>query len=218
VATASFDFDDLSPQDQYKLLIGTVVPRPIAWVTTVDLQGRVNAAPFSFFNALCADPPIVALGLGTRPGGEPKDTPANIAATKAFTVNIVSNDLAEKMNVTATTFATGIDELREAGLTTVPGTKVPCPRIGEAPAALECRLYMTIPVGEDVIVLGQVVAAHYDERVINVARKHIDPKALDAIARLGGNGYATTRDLFDLARLSVEEWETNHTPNTRRPR
>lgn len=216
---ASFDFDDLSPQDRYKLLIGTVVPRPIAWVTTVDGLGRVNAAPFSFFNALCSDPPIVAVGMGSRPDGSPKDSPRNIAETGVFTVNIVSNDLAEKMNVTATTFDAGVEELAQAGLTAVPGTKVASPRIGEAPAALECRVFQSIQVNEhNVIVLGEVVAAHYRDGVINPQRLHVDPRALDAIARLGGNGYATSRDIFDLARMSVEDWEKDHAPVARKPR
>lgn len=219
MATTTLDFDDLTPQERYKLIIGTIVPRPIAWVTTVDVQGLVNAAPFSFFNALCSDPPIVGLGMGSRADGTPKDTPRNIARTGDFTVNIVSNDLAEKMNTTAIPFAAGIEELTHASLTTVAGTKVSSPRIAQAHAALECRVRQTIQITpENSIVLAEVVAAHYHDSVINPARLHIDPKALDAIGRMGGNGYATTHGYFDIARMTVEEWEADHTPNARRPR
>lgn len=207
---ASFDFDDLSPQERYKLIIGTVVPRPIAWVTTADAAGVVNAAPFSFFNALCSNPPIIGLGMGSRPEGSAKDTARNIADSGVFTVNIVSNELAEAMNVTAIPFDAGVDELAAAGLTTRPGSKVSSPYIAEAPAALECRVRQTIEITpENRIVLAEVVAAHYRDDVINPARLHVDPATLDTIGRMGGNSYSTTHERFDIPRQSVEEWEAS---------
>ena len=139
----TFDFAALSPRERYKLLIGAVVPRPIALVTTVDAQGKVNAAPFSFFNCLSADPAILALGVEYRPTGAQKDTGRNIRETLAFTVNIVSDALVAGMNVCAVPFEPGTDELAEAGLTAMPGAKVPCPWIGQAPAAFECRHHTT---------------------------------------------------------------------------
>lgn len=203
----AFDFAALSPRERYKLLIGAVVPRPIALVTSVDGEGRVNAAPFSFFNCLSADPAILALGVEYRADGRQKDTGINVRATQAFTVNIVSDAIAEAMNVCAVPFDTSVDELREAGLTAMPGTKVPCPWIGEAPAAFECRHHTTLSIGRSrEIILGEVVWAHFRNDVVDAANQHVDPAALDAIGRMGGQGYASTRDYFDLPTMSVETW------------
>ncbi|MFA5123454.1 flavin reductase family protein [Zavarzinia sp.] len=217
MSVKTFDFATLSEQKQYRILVGIVVPRPIAWVTTLDAQGRINAAPFSFFNVLSSEPPIVALGIGQRDDGTAKDSAANIMASGEFTVNIVSNVLVEAMTVTAITFPPGTDELAEAGLTPAPGFKVACPYIKEARAALECRLFQTVPLpgGRDII-LGEVVAAHIDNAVID-DKMHIDPHALDAVGRMGGNAYATTRQLFDLKRIGLQDWEQRHDPGTRRP-
>ena len=205
-ATTEFDFEKLSGRDRYKLLIGAVVPRPIAWVTTVDRDGVVNAAPFSFFNCLSADPAILAVGIEYRGDGGQKDTGRNIRDTLAFTVNIASVALVEAMNVTAVPFPPGVDELAAAGLTARPGVKVPCPSIAEAPAAFECRHHTTLTIGHSrEIVLGEVVYAHLHANTVN-ERLHVDPAALDALGRMGGHGYATTRDLFDLPTMSLDEW------------
>lgn len=205
-ATTEFDFAKLSGHDRYKLLIGAVVPRPIAWVTTIDRDGVVNAAPFSFFNCLSADPPILALGVEYRPDGRQKDTGRNIRDTLAFTVNIVSAELVEAMNVTAVPFEPGRDELGAAGLTARPGVRVPCPSIAEAPASFECRHHVTLSIGNSrEIILGEVVYAHLRSDTVN-ERLHVDPVALDAIGRMGGHGYATTRDLFDLPTMTLDQW------------
>lgn len=204
----SFDFAALSPRERYKLLIGAVVPRPIALVTTIDHEGRVNAAPFSFFNCLSADPAILALGVEYRPTGPQKDTGRNVRETLAFTVNIVSDAILEAMNVCAVPFAPGIDELRQAGLTASPGAKVPCPFIAEAPAAFECRQHTTLGIGNSrEIILGEVVYAHLRADTVNAANLHVDPFALDAVGRMGGQGYASTRDYFDLPTMSVDQWQ-----------
>lgn len=206
-ATTTFDFTALSPRERYKLLIGAVVPRPIAWVTTCDASGAVNAAPFSFFNCLSADPAILALGVEYRPSGAQKDTGRNIRDTQVFTVNIVSDSLVEAMNVTAVPFPAGVDELKAAGLTARPGVKVSCPWIGEAPVAFECRHHTTLSIGRSrEIILGEVVFAHFRADTVNASNMHVDPTAVDAIGRMGGQGYATTRDYFDLKTLSVDEW------------
>lgn len=205
-ATTEFDFETLSGRDRYKLLIGAVVPRPIAWVTTVDRDGVVNAAPFSFFNCLSADPAILAVGIEYRPDGGQKDTGRNIRDTLAFTVNICSVALVEAMNVTAVPFPPGVDELAAAGLTARPGVKVPCPSIAEAPAAFECRHHTTLTLSHTrEIILGEVVYAHLRAEAVN-ERLHVDPAVLDALGRMGGHGYATTRDLFDLPTMSLDEW------------
>lgn len=207
-SVVTFDFASLTPRERYKLLIGAVVPRPIALVTTVDGQGRVNAAPFSFFNCLSADPAILALGVEYRPTGAQKDTGRNVRETLAFTVNVVSDALIEGMNVCAVPFESGIDELEQGGLTAMPGVKVPCPWIGQAPAAFECRHHTTLGIGNSrEIILGEVVYAHFRADVVNSANLHVDAAALDAVGRMGGHGYATTRDYFSLPTVSVETWQ-----------
>ena len=121
----AIDFTRLAPRDAYKVMIGTIVPRPIAWVTTISPDGVVNAAPFSFFNCLSADPPIVALGVENKPDRSFKDTAYNIRMTEAFTVNIVGRENVPAMAVTAADFPPEVDELEMAGLTAVPGVTVP---------------------------------------------------------------------------------------------
>jgi flavin reductase (DIM6/NTAB) family NADH-FMN oxidoreductase RutF len=161
----SFDFETLSERDRYKLMIGTVIPRPIALVTTVDEHGRINAAPFSFFNCLSADPPILALGVENNPDMSFKDTGHNIRMTEVFTVNIVSFAIAEAMHVCGSKYPRGVDELKEAGLTAMPGTKVASPWIAEAPAAFECKRHLTLE-------LGKVAADHHGrDRLCALSRR-----------------------------------------------
>lgn len=203
----SFDFQQLSAREKYKILIGSVVPRPIALVTTIDSEGRANAAPFSFFNALSADPPILALGVENYSDLSPKDTTLNIRNNQEFTVNIVSDALVEAMNVCAVPFEPGFDELVAAGLTAIPGTRVSCPRIGEAPVALECRRMMALSIGQSrEIILGEVLMAHVRDDLIDPATLYIDQLGLDAIGRMGGHGYARTREYFDLPTRSLKQW------------
>jgi flavin reductase (DIM6/NTAB) family NADH-FMN oxidoreductase RutF len=204
--TVEFSFEALSGRERYKLLIGTVVPRPIALVTSVSASGRPNAAPFSFFNCLSADPAIVALGVEFRADGRSKDTGRNIRETGAFTVNIVSDAIMDAMNVCAVPFDETVDELAVAGLTARPGRTVPSPWIAEAPAALECRLHSFLEIGRTrEIVLGEVIHAHYRRGVVDPANLHVDPAALDAVGRMGGHGYAGTRNVFELPTMSVAD-------------
>jgi flavin reductase (DIM6/NTAB) family NADH-FMN oxidoreductase RutF len=135
------DLNGRSPRDVYRLLIGLVIPRPIAWVTTRDKQGRANAAPFSFFNVMAEDPPLVVLGLEARRNVDAhKDTTTNILENEAFIVHVVDRAHAEAMNCTAVDVPPEVDELAECGIPTLPGFKVDVPRIASAPALLECRL------------------------------------------------------------------------------
>jgi flavin reductase (DIM6/NTAB) family NADH-FMN oxidoreductase RutF len=215
--TVAFDFMALTPRERYKLLIGSVVPRPIALVTSVDLAGRVNAAPFSFFNCLSADPAILALGVENHADMSFKDTGRNVRLTGEFTVHIVGDALAEAMNVCAVAFTPDIDELREAGLTAVPGTTVSCPRIAEAPVAFECRRYVTLEVGKSrEIILGEVRAAFFRPGLVD-ERFHVDATSLDAIGRMGGHGYTRTRDLFDLETPRPEDWWRSRSAGVRTP-
>ncbi|ARQ10991.1 flavin reductase-like protein [Rhizobium etli] len=197
--SVSFDFEELSERQRYKLMIGTIIPRPIALVTTVDEHGRINAAPFSFFNCLSADPPILAIGVENNADMSFKDTGHNIRMTEVFTVNIVSLAIAEAMHVCGAKYPRGVDELKEAGLTAVPGEKVASPFIAEAPAAFECRRHVTLELGRSrQIVMGEIVYAHYRDGVVDPERLHVDPAAVDAIARLGGDTCATIRDRFEM--------------------
>ena len=206
----TFDFRTLSARDRYKLLIGTVTPRPIALVTTVDLEGRINAAPFSFFNCLSADPPILALGVENHPDMSFKDTALNIRLTEVFTVNIVSHAIAEAMHICAVPFTPERDELKAAGLTAMPGERVASPWIKQAPAAFECRRHVTLELGKSrQIILGEIVFAHYQRDVIDVDHMRIDPSKLDTIARLGGNTCATIRDRFEMVTPTLADFEAS---------
>ena len=204
-----FDFDTISPQDRYKLLVSTVGPRPIAWVVTQDAKGVTNAAPFSFFNAISGDPPLVIIGIGGRKPGDAKDTGNNIRETGQFVVNMVSDANAQAMNVTAIDFPHGVDEIAEAGLTTLPSVKIKVPRIAESPVAFECERFMNIDLGTDrTLVIGKVLAVHVrDDAVLNAERCYIDNAKLDLIGRLHGAGwYSRTRDRFDLPRIALADW------------
>jgi flavin reductase (DIM6/NTAB) family NADH-FMN oxidoreductase RutF len=204
-----FDFADLAPQDRYKLLTSTIVPRPIAWVVTQDPAGVLNAAPYSFFNAVSGNPPIVVLGIGGRRPGDVKDTGHNIRMTGQFVVNLVSQRTAAAMNITAIEFPPEVDELAQAGLTTLPSTRVRPPRIAESAVALECERHTTIEISHDrAIVLGRVLAMHIrDDAVLNRERCYIDTPALDLIGRMHGGGwYARLTDRFEMPRIPLEDW------------
>ncbi|CDM60923.1 MULTISPECIES: flavin reductase family protein [Rhizobium] len=197
--TISFDFETLSERERYKLMIGTIIPRPIALVTTIDEHGRINAAPFSFFNCLSADPPILALGVENNPDMSFKDTGHNIRMTEVFTVNIVSFAIADAMHICGSKYPRGVDELKEAGLTAMPGQKVASPWIAEAPAAFECRRHVTLELGKSrQIILGEIIYAHYRDGVVDPERLRVDPAEVDAIARLGGDTCSTIRDRFQM--------------------
>jgi flavin reductase (DIM6/NTAB) family NADH-FMN oxidoreductase RutF len=203
-----FNFADLSARERYKLLIGTVIPRPIAFITTLSRDGRRNAGPFSFFNVLTHDPAIVAIGVENYEDGRMKDTSRNIRETEEFTVHIVDDALAAQMEICAIKFGPGVDELAEAGLETVPGQAVRSPRIVSAPAALECRRYMTLEVGKArEIILGEVLGLHIRADLVDPQSLHIDQMGMDAVGRLGGHSYARTRDQFDIKTMTVEQWE-----------
>ena len=205
-----FDFDELSTQDRYKLLISTIVPRPIAWVVTQNLAGRLNAAPFSFFNAFSGDPPVVVIGIGGRKPGDVKDTGNNIRETGEFVVNLVSDATAEQMNITAIEFPPEVDEIAEAKLTTLPSVKVKPPRLAESPVALECERLMVLELNVDrALVVGRVLAIHVrDDCVLDAARCYIDTPRLGLIGRMHGGGwYARTTDRFDMPRIPVADWQ-----------
>jgi flavin reductase (DIM6/NTAB) family NADH-FMN oxidoreductase RutF len=205
-----FDFAEIAPRARYKLLVSTVTPRPIAWVTSQDANGRLNAAPFSFFNAFSGDPPIIGVGISTRSSGAAKDTRANIGALGEFVVNLVSEQTAEAMNITAIEFESHVNEVLEAGLTTHASVHVKPPRIVESPVSMECKLVQIVELGPvSSLVLGRIVAMHVrDDAVLDPANYYIDTPALKLIGRMHGSGwYARTSDLFEMPRIPVKEWK-----------
>ena len=201
------DFSAIGPRSVYKLLMSVVVPRPIALVTTVDGDGQVNAAPFSYFNAVSADPPTLVLGIGPSEGGGPgpKDTLRNIQAVGEFVVNMVDEAMAERMNVTAFAFPPGVSELDQAGLTAAPAVASRPPLIAESPVSLECRLVQAITLGPaSTLVIGRVGHLHVRDDLIDAERHYILGEKMHLVARMHGRGwYARTSDLFQMERLKA---------------
>jgi flavin reductase (DIM6/NTAB) family NADH-FMN oxidoreductase RutF len=187
----------------YAILVSLVTPRPIAWVTSLSSDGRLNAAPFSFFNALGADPPIVGFCPGDRDDGQPKDTARNIRATHEFVVNLVDEAVAEAMNQTSAALAYGQNELEMAGLTTAPSSVVKPPRIAEAPASLECTEWGTLQIGENRLVIGLVKRVHVRDELIDRETLRIRGELFQVIGRMAGpHWYCRTRDRFEMIRPS----------------
>jgi flavin reductase (DIM6/NTAB) family NADH-FMN oxidoreductase RutF len=205
-----FDFAKISAREQYKLLVSTVTPRPIAWVVTQDQRGTLNAAPFSFFNVFSGNPAVVGIGIGSHEPGRPKDTRKNIRDTGEFTVNLVSEEAAKAMNITAIEFEAHVDELAEAELQPVPSMYVEPPHIAMSPVSMECKLLQVVELGvENDLVLGRVVAMHvHDEMVLDAQKQQIDTPKLKLIGRMHGTGwYARTSDLFQMDRIPRGEWQ-----------
>ncbi|TWB43609.1 flavin reductase (DIM6/NTAB) family NADH-FMN oxidoreductase RutF [Rhizobium sp. ERR 922] len=203
-----FDFSSLDERERYKILIGTVIPRPIALVTTVRKDGQPNAGPFSFFNVLTHDPAIVAIGVENYADMRFKDTARNIRETGEFTVHICDNALVDQMEICAIKFGPEVNEIEEASLATVPGQMVRSPRILAAPAALECRRHATLQVGPArEIILGEVVGVFVRSDAVDASNLYIDQQMMDAVGRMGGHTYARTRDQFDIKTMTPQEWE-----------
>lgn len=194
----SYASTELSALETYKLLIGLVVPRPIAWVGTMA-DGRMNLAPFSFFNTVSAEPPVIVFSP-VGPPDKPKHTLRNITETGVFTHNVVSRSLTEAMNLTS--MSEDVDEFVAASLTPVMGDLVAAPRVGEADASMECRLIEVMSFGSGNLsgnlVIGEVVRFHLRDNLVENFR--VNPGTLDAVGRMAGNDYASTRDRFTVER------------------
>jgi flavin reductase (DIM6/NTAB) family NADH-FMN oxidoreductase RutF len=193
----------MSQQSTYKLLIGCVVPRPIAWVSTVGADGVNNLAPFSFFMGVCGDPPTIAFSSGPRDRSR-KDTVRNAEHTGDFVVNVVDDDRAEQMNQTSADCPPEVDEIALAGLTAAPGVRVRSPRVVEAPISMECRVAQVIPVGNGPhsLVLGEIVYFHVREDLYETSTGRIDMARLKPVGRLAGHAYAHVHDIFHMKRPS----------------
>jgi flavin reductase (DIM6/NTAB) family NADH-FMN oxidoreductase RutF len=196
-----FDPQHDAPQSIYKLLIGCVVPRPIAWVSSLSADMIPNLAPFSFFMAVCNDPPTLAFSSGRR-AGHKKDTVQNIEYTQDFVVNLVDDALAEQMNLTSGEYPQEIDEFALTGLTAAPSVKVKAPRVLESPINLECRVVQILPVGHGPhsLVLGEIVYFHIRDDLYNPSTGRIDMHHLHPVGRLAGNLYTHVHDIFEMKR------------------
>jgi flavin reductase (DIM6/NTAB) family NADH-FMN oxidoreductase RutF len=206
-----FNLEESPDGVAYKLLTGLVAPRPIALITSMDETGRLNAAPFSAYNYLCTDPPIIGVGVANRPGQDlvPKDTARNIRRTGEFVVNVVTEDMAQQMVICAADSPAEVNELDIAGFTTAPSKVVKVPRIAQAHAALECREFTTMEIGRSRIILGRVVAVYIEDKFVDTAGPYVKAEELHAIGRMNGLGaYVKTADAFlHIPRISYEEWK-----------
>jgi len=191
----------LSPGRFYQFMISVVVPRPIAFISTVSAAGRFNVAPFSFFNAISSQPPLLGVAINRR-AGEPKDTLRNIREVEEFVVNVVSEPLAERMVQASGDWPMDVDEFDLTGLTRVPSDLVKPPRVGESPVSLECRLYRLIELGASFFVVGEIVRGHVSDEVLTEGR--VDIAKLRPVGRLGGDGYSLVRDVIHLPRPVVD--------------
>ncbi len=191
-----------SSQDIYKILIGTVLPRPIAWVSTVDSSGNINLAPFSFFTVASVNPPILCFSPLLKENSREKDTLVNINQTREFVVNIVSYTLAQTMNRTSAPYPSEVNEFAVAGVTPKQSTFVEPPCVADSLVNFECKLQQIIPLGSEPmagnLVLGKVCNIHIHPDIVK--NGEVDSKSLDAIGRLGGNMYTTIRDCFEMER------------------
>ena len=185
----------------YKLLIGCVVPRPIAWVSTADPAGVRNLAPFSFFMGVCGDPPTIAFSSGPRDGGR-KDTVRNIEASGEFVVNVVDDEHAEAMNASSGESAPAVDEFTVAGVAAAPGVRVKAPRVATAPISLECRVAQIVRIGRGPhsVVFGEIVYMHVRDGLYDATTGRIDVAALRPVGRLAGHMYSRTHELFEMKR------------------
>lgn len=195
------DFDNLSRQECHDLFCSMIVPRPIAWVSTVGRDGTFNLAPFSFFGGVSSKPPILCLAIGRREG-QKKDTLINIEYARDFVVNVVDETLAERMNQTSADYPSYISEFKEIGLTPLPSDKVKSPRVAESPINMECKLLQILEFGEkpniNSLVIGEIVRAHVRDELFRDGT--IDINRLKAIGRLGGDLYCLIKGVFEMKR------------------
>jgi len=201
----------LAHREFYNILISAVAPRPIAWVSTLSASGQPNLAPFSFFNAVCAKPPLLAFAPGMRSprraiaGGEPKDTLRNVRETGEFVVNVVTYEVAEAMNLTSGEYEAEINEFEVAKLTSAPSKVVRPARVAQSPVSFECKLHQILDFNPDPeggsLVIGEIVSIHIDEHRLKEGR--IDRDSLDLIGRMGGMQYTRTTQRFEMVRPKV---------------
>lgn len=195
------DLNRTKDSDRYKILASLVTPRPIAWVTTLNEDGSVNAAPFSFFNVFGSTPPLIGFAPGNRHTGGMKDTPRNLRRTGEFVVHMVDEPMADAMNATAAGMPYGTSEVEAAGLVTAPSTTISTPRLRDAAVAMECREWGMMEIGENRLVLGIVHHIHVRDGVIDPETFHLDATRYAPIGRMESpDGYCRTTDRFRMGR------------------
>ncbi len=190
---------DLEPSMIYKMMISSIVPRPIAWVSTISKEGILNIAPFSYYAGVSSVPPLVMISIGKKETKEKKDTWQNIEETGEFVINIVTKELVDKMNITSLPFEKEIDEFEKAGLTPIDSDFIKAPRIKESPVNIECRKFEIIEIGKMGMVLGEILKFHIKDDLIN-EKGYIDTTKLEIVGRLGGANYCliTKENTFQL--------------------
>jgi flavin reductase (DIM6/NTAB) family NADH-FMN oxidoreductase RutF len=197
-----FKLAELPQKDRYKLLIATIVPRPIAWVSSLNANGSVNLAPFSAFGYMGSDPALIAISPA-----EGKQTLDNIRREREFVVNMVPVALLEAMNLSATDFPVGESELEHAGLEAAPSVAIRTPRVAQSPVNFECQLHTIVEVGRNRVVIAEVLELHLPDELVNTEKMYVDTRGLDIVGRMGGaGGYATTRDEVQLGRIAYQDW------------
>lgn len=199
--TIQVDPNSIDKREMYKVLIGSVVPRPIAFVSTVNSQGQVNLAPFSFFNAVSSNPPTLVFSVSRKPDGTKKDTLRNIEETKQFVVNSANEWLLEPLVHSAGAFPYGVDEMAKIGLTPQASVKVKPPRVKEAAVQMECELYDLLQIGDgspgsSSLIIGKIVLFHVYKSAYQNGRIALD--VLKPIGRLGGTGYASLGNIYEI--------------------
>ena len=203
---------EISHNELYGILLNSVAPRPIAWVSTISPSGQHNLAPFSFFNVVCVDPPLLAFAPGLRRPkqpeaghGEAKDTLRNIRETREFVVNIVTYELCEAMNLTSGEYDASVDEFELAKLTPEPSKIVRPPRVAESPASFECKLHQILDFSpaptSGSLVIGEIVSIHINDE--HIKDRRLDRNSLDLIGRMGGLQYTRTTQRFEMVRPKV---------------
>ena len=199
------DLAQLAASQAYKLMISALVPRPIAFVSTVGEDGSHNVAPFSFFMGVTGNPPTVAVSVEHRPDG-PKDTVRNIRAIGEFVVNMVSEEIAEQMNLASGDYPYGVDEFKLAGLTPAPSVRVRPPRVAESPVSFECRVVKMLEIGRspNTVTFGEILVAHIRDDIYLADKQRVDTPKLHAVGRLGGPQYCRVRDIFEMVRPVVK--------------
>ena len=206
-----FDFSKLTSKDRYKLLSSTVIPRPIALVSTIDENGVLNAAPYSFFNMFAEEPATCVLGIQKRPDGKYKDTSSLIRKSGEYVINLVDMDLAESMNISSINFDPEYDEFDLAGFTPVASRLIAPPRIKEAPVSFECRRTVTLQLNEERdLVVGEVLTMHARDGLIDPETLYLDREKYDVVGRLYADLYAPLREVFSLKSSTQEEWLEKH--------
>lgn len=199
----SLDFSKIKPRDSYQWMIHAIVPRPIAFVSTVDENGVINLAPFSFFNGVASNPPTLVLSFTRKSDGSKKDTLLNIEKTGEFVVNTTQESIVDQVNAASEEFPYGVSELEKVGLTAVPSSWVKPPRVKESPVSFECRLEKTVEVGDgsrgsSTLVIGRVLGMHVADSVLTDGK--IDYRKLKPLARLGGAQWLKGGEVFELKR------------------